>query len=225
MKNIITITIATLVLSFVIATNSFGSNDPLRFMVKANVEMAKGFAKQERKPMMIYIHSTKCISSRTFTRQIVAKQNFAKFADKNFVCMEANVTTKEGKDIAKKYNVLSVPAIIMVSYDQDLEYTVEMKLDSVSLYNQFRSFLTANSLHSQVEMLENTNGLSQEAASKAIAQSYAKRDFRSNPNASAEMMAAERTLQINKLGNLYKEYIIEFNKLANEKTTGKTTKK
>lgn len=225
MKNFITNTGATLVLTFVIASNSFGSNDPLRFMVKGNFQMAKGFSKQERKPMMVYIHSTKCISSRTFTRQIVAKQDFAKFADKNFVCIEANVTTNEGKDIAKKYNVMRIPAIIMVSYDSDLEYIVEMKLDSVSLYNQFRSFLTANSLNSQIELLHSTNGLSAEDASKAIAQSYAKRDFKTNPNASAEMMAAELTLHINKLGNLNKEYIIAYNKLATEKSTGKTTKK
>lgn len=215
MKNFVTITIATLVLTFVIASNSFGSADPLRFMVKSNLPMAKGFAKQERKPMLVYIHSTKCISSRTFTRQIVAKPDFAKFADKNFVCIEANITTKEGKDIAKKYNIMSVPAIVMVSYDQDLEYTVEMKLDSVSLYNQFRSFLTANSLNGQIELLQGTNGLSFEDASKAIAQSYAKRDFKSNPTASAEMMAAERTLNISKLGDLNKAYVAEYKKLLN----------
>ena len=225
MKNFISSTIATLVLTFIIAGTSFGSSDPLRFMVKSNLPAAKGFAKQERKPMLIYVHSTKCMSSRTFTRTIVAKADFAKFADKNFICMEANVTTKEGKDIAKKYNVMSVPAIIMVSYDQDLEYAVEMKLDSVSLYNQFRSFLTANSLNSQIELLQSTNGLNFDDASAAIAKSYAKQDFKKNPAASAEMMAAERTLHINKLGNLNKAYIAEFNKLATDKSVGKVTKK
>lgn len=221
MKNILHTTIAVLVLTIASVSNSFGSSDPLNFMVKCNMPLAKSFAKQERKPIMLYIHSTKCISSRTFTRQVVAKADFAKWADKNFVCMEANVLTKEGKYIAKKYGVLKVPAIIMVSNDQALEYNVEMKLDSVSLYNQLRSFLTANNLKSQVELLHTTNGLSFEDACKAIAASYAKIDFKSNLNASAEMMAAERTLNIGKLAILSKAYIAEYNKLSGNNTNKK----
>ena len=214
MKNIIPITIISLVLIALSTTQSFASKDPLQFMVKGNFNTAISFAKQERKPMLVYIHSNKCISSRTFIRQVIAKQGFAQWADKNFVCLDANITTIDGNNIAKKYNVTSLPTIILVSYDQDLEYTVEMKLDSVSLYNQFRSFVTANNLKSQIEMLHSTNGLSYKDASIAIAQSYAKRDFKKYPTAPAEMLAFERTLNISKLGYLHQAYVATYNKLA-----------
>ncbi|MDZ4758703.1 MAG: thioredoxin family protein, partial [Bacteroidota bacterium] len=202
----ISLTLIALIFTFTYASMAAGK-DPLNFMVKCNLKLSKQFAKTERKPLLLYIHSTKCISSRTFTRQIVGKPEFAKWAQSNFICMEANVTTKKGKEIAKKYGVLKIPSIIMLSFDTDLEYAVEMKLDSESLYTQFRSFLTANSLKSQIELMRETNGLSYRQASVAIAKSYAASDYKKNPIGVAEMMASGRTLRIHKLNDLYEAYI------------------
>ncbi len=215
MKHILhsTIILLTFTIFFSSACRAAGK-DPLNFMIKSNLKQSKQFAKQERKPLILYIHSSKCISSRTFTRQIVGKAEFAKWAKTNFVCMEANVTTKKGKEIAKKYGVLKIPSIIMLSFDTDLEYAVEMKLDSASLYNQFYSFLTANSLKSQIELMRETNGYTYRQASAAIAQSYAQHDYKKNPNGTAELMAFERTLHIHKLNDLYNAYIIEYTKLT-----------
>ncbi len=224
MKHIIRNTIALIALTFSFTYLSLGAGkDPLNFMLKCNLKQSKQFAKQERKPMMIYIHSTKCISSRTFTRQIVGKPEFAKWAKGNFICMEANVTTKKGKEIAKKYGVLRIPAIIMLSFDTDLEYAVEMKLDSQSLYTQFRSFLTANSLKNQIELMRETNGYSYRQASAAIARSYAKQDYKKNPDGTPQMMAYERTLHINKLTDLYDAYVLEYTKLSGQNKPNQTS--
>ena len=130
----------------------------------------------------------------------------------------------KGKSIAKKYGVVKLPSIIMLSFDTDLEYNVEMKMDSVSLYNQFRSFLSANSLKSQIELMRTTNGLTYQAASKAIAASYAKHDFKKNPAGSPQMMAAERTLQIKKLKDLHLAYIDEYKKLVAVSNTNEQKK-
>ncbi len=188
--------------------------NPLSFMMPCNLAKAKSSAKLERKPLLLYVHSSKCYSSRTFTRQIASKPEFANWAKGNFICMEANVLVGKGKSIAKKYGVIKLPSIIMLSFDTDLEYNVEMKMDSVSLYNQFRSFLSANSLKSQIELMRTTNGLTYQAASKAIAASYAKHDFKKNPAGSPQMMAAERTLLIKKLKDLHLAYIDEYKKLV-----------
>ncbi len=198
--------------------------NPLGFMMPCNLVKAKSSAKLERKPLLLYIHSTKCYSSRTFTRQIAGKAEFANWAKGNFICMEANVLVGKGKSVAKKYGVLKLPSIIMLSFDTDLEYNVEMKMDSVSLYNQFRSFLSANSLKSQIELMRSTNGLTYQAASKAIAASYAKHDFKKNPAGSPEMMASERTLEIKKLKDLHLAYIDEYKKLVAVSNTNEQKK-
>lgn len=215
MKNFILILLLLVGSSLTKTVNaSTTAKDPLSFMVPCNLEKAKEYAKHDRKPILIYIHSTKCAASRKFTREIVGKGEFAKWADKNFIAMEANVLSTKGKAIAKKYGVVKIPSIVMLSFDNDMEYLMDLKLDSVSLYNQFRSFLSANSLKSQIELLRETNGLSYTDASIAIAKSYAKKDFKKNPGASVEMLAAERTLKIVNLKELHEAYISEFKTLT-----------
>ncbi len=212
MKNRVRIAWCISVLTICSITKLFGYHS-LQFMVRGSLSSVVADAKKEQKPIMLYIHANNCSSSRTFTRQIIANAEFAKWVAKNFICVEADITTLDGNNIAKKFKTTSLPSIIMLSYDQQLEYKVELKLDSVFVYSQFRSFITANNLKIQIEILHSTNGISYKEASKAIAKSYAKRDYKKYAHASAELMAHELTFNIGRLGWLNKAYVVEYKKL------------
>jgi uncharacterized protein YyaL (SSP411 family) len=90
------------------------------FRKNTSFEQACSKAKFQNKPVMLIISSKDCASYRNFTNRVLNDTAVTGLYDRNFICYNVDVETKEGKKLASQYNVLIFPVIIYLSPDRQV---------------------------------------------------------------------------------------------------------
>lgn len=229
MKSLLQIILISLLFSAPVSSNAAekpATQDKLGFMKALSFDKIQEYAKIDRKPILLYFHSKTCITSRQFTREVIATSTVKGTLRKHFVSMNADVASKDGKSTAQKFNVYSVPSVIVISADGELQYTCELKMDTSVFNGLISSFFSACNIYNSITDLKQTNGISFSDAANRIGASYAKKDFKNNSLASADLMAHQRTLDLPELSEVNEGYMKEWEnqKLALEGDKNKTSK-
>ncbi len=228
MKLFLQITLTTLLF-----TASFTSNatekpatDKLGFMKSIPFNKIQEYAKIDRKPILLYFHSKTCITSRQFTREVISTSTVKSTLRKNFVSMNGDVAGKDAKNTAQKFSVYTLPAVILISADGEIQYVCELKMDTSIFNGLISSFFSACNIYNSINDLKQTNGISYSEAANRIGASYAKRDFKNNSFASADLMAHSRTLDLKELSEVNEGYMKEWEnqKIALEGDKNKNVK-
>ncbi len=168
----------------------------LSYMIKEPQEKIFEIAKAERKPVLMYIHSQTCFSSRKFSRDVMNHEKVKSLVRKRFVCMNADVSSKFGNSMAIKHNILMMPAIVLYSPDKGIMFQCHLKIDTFEMMTQFRAFVSACNLMEQVALNQATTNLNEKESLNAIGRSYADKDFKRDINGSPEDRIKLRTLNI-----------------------------
>ncbi len=197
-KNIKTATGTALFIGMAASTNAQSSSvqNKLEYMIGESPERIFDIAKAERKPVLMYIHSQTCYSSRKFSRDIMNHEKVKNLVRKRFVCMNADVATKFGNSMAIKHKILIMPAIVLYSPDKGIMFQCHLKLDTFEMMTEFRAFVSAYNLIEQLALNKATTSLTEKEALRAIGRSYADKDFKRDVNGSLEDRIKLRTLNI-----------------------------
>jgi hypothetical protein len=147
-----------------------------------------GDALKENRPVLVFVHSKHCMSSRKFNREIMNLEAVAVFFKTNFKCMNADVGTKNGNRFAKIHDLLNMPALMLYSPDKKMSYLCHLKLDHEYVLNQAVSFLNAFNIREQIKQFRFTNKVTKKEAAMAIGRSYALIDFRRNEKEKSKNM-------------------------------------
>jgi hypothetical protein len=78
----------------------------LGYMTKVPMSQVYQIAKYEDKPLMIFIYSFSCYSSRKYIREIMNQQPVIDNFKNHCVCVNADMATARGRQLAVKYNDL-----------------------------------------------------------------------------------------------------------------------
>ncbi|MBI3233061.1 MAG: thioredoxin family protein [Bacteroidetes bacterium] len=168
----------------------------LEYMMKESQDKVFEVAKAENKPVLIYIHSQTCFSSKKFSREIMNHEKVKTIVRKKYVCMNADVATTFGKQMAAKHNILLMPALVLYSPDKGIMFQCKLQLDTFEMMTQFRSFISACNLLEQVKMQQSTSDKSQKEIIRQIGRSYAMKDFQRDKNGEVSQRVTLRTLNI-----------------------------
>lgn len=133
---------------------------------------------------------------------------------------------KDAKNAATKFGIYQVPVVLMISADGELEYKCEFKMDTAVFNGLISSFFSAVNIYNSIIDLKSTNGTSFTEAANRIGASYAKKDFKTNQLASADVLAHQRTLDLPELSEVNEGYMkeCEKQKIAQEADKTQTTK-
>lgn len=154
----------------------------LEYMISEPSEAIFEIAKRENKPVLIYIHSQSCMSSKKFSREIMNHYKVKAFLKKKYVCMNADVSSKIGQHMASKHGVLITPMLFVYSPGKEISYQCNLEIDTFEMMKQFRAFVTACNLLDQVKMKKKTSDMSEKQIIKEIGVSYAIHDYKKDPN-------------------------------------------
>lgn len=182
LNNLLTLS-ALIALLFVIANQNMfaqGKRTKLNYMLDESPEKIFELARIEKKPVLIFINSKTCFTSKKFTREVMSQAAIKGLVKGRYISMNADISTKFGKAMASKYNVMLLPAVILVSPEKEITYTCKLKMDTGIVMDQFKSFIAACNLLDQVRLLSSTSNLSEKDIISNIGKSYAKIDFRRN---------------------------------------------
>jgi len=174
----------------------------LEYMIKESQDRIFEIAQAENKPVLIYIHSQTCFSSKKFSREIMNHDQVKSLIKKKYICMNADVATTFGKQMASKHTVLLMPALVLYSPDKGIMYQCKLKVDTSDMMSQFRSFITACNLLDQVRSQQKTSSLSQSQIIRQIGRSYALKDFQNDRNVEINQRVSVRTLNM----SFFKEF-------------------
>ncbi|MDZ4759194.1 MAG: thioredoxin family protein [Bacteroidota bacterium] len=229
MKSLLQIILISLLFTLPASSNAAekpANQDKLGFMKALPFDKIQEYAKIDRKPILLYFHSKTCITSRQFTREVISTSTVKGTIRKHFVSMNADVSSKEGKNTAQKFNVYTLPAVVLISADGELEYVCELKMDTGVFNGLISSFFSACNIYNSINDLKQTNGITFNEAANRIGASYAKRDFKNNTFASADLMAHQRTLDLPELSEANEGYMKEWEnqKIALEGDKNKNSK-
>lgn len=205
MKNFINqILLAILFSLAIIVTNTYESSaqqqlvqGKLEYMMKESQEKVFEIAQTENKPVLIYIHSQTCLSSKKFSREIMNHVKVKGMIRNRYICMNGDVSTKYGKQMAAKHGVLIMPALYLFSPDKSIMFQCKLEVDTFEMLSQFRSFISACNIVDQVKFQQKTSSLSEKEIIRQIGRSYAIKDFKTNNAGEIAQRVSIRTLNIN----------------------------
>ncbi len=168
----------------------------LEYMMKESQDKVFEQAKAENKPVLIFIHSQTCFSSKKFSREIMNHEKVKGLIKKRYVSMNADVSSPFGREMASKHKVLMMPALILYSPDKGIMFQCKLANDTFEMLNQFRSFVTACNLLDQVRMQQKTADKSEKEIIRQIGRSYALKDFQRDKTGDISQRVALRTLDL-----------------------------
>lgn len=174
------------------------------------------YSKQEKKPIMIYINSPGCVSSREFTRIVMGTDTVKKYLKKHFNCINANTQTAQGDAIAKKFGIMIVPAVILIGIDQDVYIKPEMEVHAEGSIREFNRFLSSVELMEMIRLYSKSHHISIQNARHEIGKSLAQLDFKRNKNGNPFENLRRYNLDIGMLSVLAETYKKEWEKLKGE---------
>ncbi len=110
-------------ISILVASHLFGFGTAIDWM--SNLGDAKDMAKQERKPIMLFIHSTACFYCTVFEEKVFPDKGLQKHLRKNFVLLALDGSTDadafEGQDgqAPPRYITSVTPAFFFLGPDEE----------------------------------------------------------------------------------------------------------
>ncbi len=212
MKNIFSSLL--LFLSFMVSAQEKSYTiDKLSYLANSDVEKGITYAKEKSKPMMIYFNSFECSSCEKYVSQVMSSDTIEKYLKNKYVCVKADVKNGDASHYAKKYDVSILPQIILISQDQSIYYKVDMKLDELYTVKQAAFFMNVVALKEQILLYKKTNNVEYDVASETMAISYAKRDYKKNPAATAEENIYMRCLNMKMFEKFMEKYKMEWERL------------
>ncbi len=217
MKNL-----SSFILLFLFCTQvSLAQKPKLGYMTKVPMSQVYQIAKYEDKPVMIFIHSFSCYSSRKYIREIMNQQQVIDNFKNHFVCVNADMATSRGRQLAMKYNALILPVIILINSDQSITYRCQMKIDEAALLEEVRNFVTVNKVQKQIVSYMKSTKSTHHISADKIGASYAKIDYKKNPENIPGTFVKKYTMSISDLKPFEEGYLREWDKLKNAKPKDK----
>ncbi|MBI3234405.1 MAG: thioredoxin family protein [Bacteroidetes bacterium] len=197
-----------------------GQKPRLDYMSKNSSDFIFNLSKFDKKPVLVFVHSVHCYTSRQFVREVMNKEDVMQTIRMNFNCMNADVSEKNGKSYADKNNLMLMPVLVLYSHDADMKYRCQLKLDKSYILEQLRNFLSACNIKNQIKMLSSTNeNLDVKTSSSKIGESYARIDYRKRTTLSEDMSKniARFTLNMKYFKDFEDGYKREWEKLQMKK--------
>ncbi len=179
-------------------------------MTEGNLTKAIEFAQQNNRPILLYFNSIDCHGCEVFSSEVMANDSVVLALKNKYVCVNATVETRDGRKYSKKFKVYNLPQLVLLTPDQKVHFIVEMKLDKKHTIRQTNNFLSVGGMRDQVLLLQSTKQITWEEACVEIGASYARLDYRKNPDGQALEMVYDRTLNMEMFAKLNEAYLDEW---------------
>jgi thioredoxin-related protein len=112
-----------------IALNASAANDSGLFVRTMTFEQLSAKAATEGTPIFLVIGSKNCFSYRRFCVKVLQNQELITYFKSNFMCYNVDVSTKEGRRLAKEYEAYVLPTIIFFTPDKKVHMSTNGSLD------------------------------------------------------------------------------------------------
>jgi len=140
-------------------------------------------------------------------RKVVNTPNIQKQLSSGFLCVKADVATREGKQFARRNGVFALPAIFFISSDKSIKYKGKLSLDSNILQNEMKSFTKCVNIKEQIELYKSTNNVSLKQAQIAIANYYSKHDQNKSHSDNPKLEVETYTMGLEWFADFEKAYM------------------
>lgn len=193
-------------------------SDPkgLSYMSKENLENVIVFAKRENKPILVYLHSQHCYTSKKFTREVMATDSVRKYAGTRYFCINGDIAREFGTTYCKKNDILVLPVVRLLSPDGTHPYTVDLTFDLDIFLGQLGKYVSTCSILMQADLLRQTSNYTENQALELIGASYAKTDYIKRQDISATENCRRYLVEITKLNHFKDGYLKEWARLVEE---------
>jgi hypothetical protein len=205
--------------SMMTSTKANAQKTGLNYMLSSGVDQGFSFAKEKSKAVLVYFNSNECHSCEQFTGQVMSDDGVAQNITADYVSINANIKNIDARKWSKKFKAYDLPAVVLVSPEQDFFYTCSLKLDKEVLLAQIKNFFNVVSFRNQILLLQRTKSISFEEACDEMGASYGKIDFKRNPNVEPEDAYSMRTLNMKYFDKCLDAYIDAWDQ---QKNKGKT---
>lgn len=188
----------------------------ISYMREDDLASALAYSKQEKKPIIIYVNASNCVSSREFSRVVMGSDTVKRYLKKNFNCINANTLTKQGDEYAKKFGVMIVPAVILVGIDQSIWIKPDLEVNAYSAIREFQRFFSSIELMEMIRVHAKTHGISLNEARVEIGKSLAKLDYKRKTIQNGQEGIRRFNLDIGHLHTFGDAYLKEWEKLIGD---------
>ena len=211
-KNINTL-LATIIALFSFQITIAGNNVPA-FEKNSTFDQVCAKAKSLGKPVMLLISSKECASFRNFTNKVLSDSAIIGLYGRNFICINVDADSKEGKRLAYKYNALILPTIIYFSSEKEIifrSHGSDMPAIAAEEANRvIKVVQTHKIVKSEALKMRNISSLNKKVQTK-VAIAYAKKDAQAGKT-DIEKQVFEYTLNCEDLSIFNRVYVRSMNK-------------
>ncbi|MDZ4758740.1 MAG: thioredoxin family protein [Bacteroidota bacterium] len=188
----------------------------ISYMSKEGLERVIPYAKRDNKPILIYLHSQHCYTSKKFTREIMSSDSVRKFVGPKYFCINGDIAYEFGTTYAKKHEILILPTIILLAPDGNHQFQVDMTYELDILFGQISRYVSTCSILMQSSLLKSTSKLSEGEALSKIGASYAKTDFMKRREIHPRDNCRRFLVDMSKLNHFKNGYYKEWENLLEE---------
>ncbi len=181
----------------------------LGFMYSMPIAKVSELAKRLNMPVLVYMNSQNCSDSKRFSREVLNMPTVIKLLRTKYVCMNANVDSSYGSAMARKYQKLIMPVVVLISPDGNLEYCCNLNLDTLNLITQLNAFYTACSLRDAINLMVRTSSMKFNAASDKIASYYTDRYMKEYKTIPVDVFLRSQTLGLEYFKRYSKTFVAE----------------
>ncbi|MSQ78906.1 MAG: hypothetical protein EXR21_04410 [Flavobacteriaceae bacterium] len=193
------------------ASSQVSNEKKLEYMSDQNLSKAIYFAKENKRPLLIYFNSVDCHSCEMFSSEIMANDSVVSALKSKYLCVNASIQTADGRKYSKQYKAFNLPQLVLVTSDQKVHYIVEMKMDKKHIVRQAKNFLSVGGMRDQVLLLQITKHITWDEACTEMGASYARIDYRKKAEENPDQLVFDRTLNLDMFGKLKEAYLAEWN--------------
>ncbi len=203
-------------LILIFGNESYSEIRGINYMSREGLERVIPYAKRENKPILIYIHSQHCYTSKKFTREIMSSDSVRKFVSPKYFCLNGDIAYEFGTTYAKKHEILVLPALILLAPDGNHLFQVDMTYELDILFGQIGRYVSTCSILMQSSLLKSTSQLTEGQALTKIGASYAKADFVKRREIHPRDNCRRFLVDMYKLNYFKNGYFLEWAKLVEE---------
>jgi thioredoxin-related protein len=136
-----------LFISFFLSVNSFAQNINITSFYEGPFEDVLRESKRINKPIFLDFTSTTCKHCLKMEKETFANQSIAQNLNNNFIAYKVDLEEVEGKNIAKKYNIVDFPSYLILD-------NASNKLGTIKGFYQANDFKKALDKIMQAPQLE-----------------------------------------------------------------------
>lgn len=187
------------------------AQDAPGYLAEESYNKAIEYARSNNKPLLILFNKTECESCKRFKDSVIQNDSFKDAIRGKYVVISANVDNKEASRIAKKYDVYTIPTMILVnSSNPSFFYVAELSLNVTKVREYTLDFISAMAFYNQIETYRSTNKKSWNEACIAMGKSYGKLDFKRNPTLEPPVAYMRRTMGLKIFDPSKQAYLDEY---------------